>query len=277
MSSVITPKTIESGWMSRWLRDGTGLWKRNPTMLILDLLIIPVLMAIIPDVMGLGLLVEIPFSAFLFVQLRMLDQHSQEGFSGAWRLFLSSIKDILYLTRDVFIAIFFVMMIMTLTALAVHTSAAQHDPVQTALAEATQHMQTWLSNAIFLNASWNGLLINPISGPLVYLTLLTGHQILMHLNTSIQGIFKNKMISITLLIISVFVAPVIGTLMLFMQPFTGIWLSGVVSEILMDFMTIVASTVLYLWSREMFEGTTENTPAQAFVKKQAFQLQTATK
>lgn len=277
MSSVITPKTIEPGWMSRWFHYGIELWKRNPAMLILDLLIIPVLMAMIPDIMGLALFIEIPFSAFLFVQLRVLDQHSQEGFLGAWRLFLSSIKDVVYLTRDVFIAIFFVMMIMTLTALAVHTSAAQHDPVQTTMAEATQNMQTWLSNALFLNASWNGLLINPISGPLVYLTLLTGHQILMHLNTSIQGIFKNKMISITLLVISVFVAPAMGTLMLFIQPFTGIWLSGFLSEVLMDFMTIAASTVLYLWSREMFEGTNENAPAQISIKQQAFQLKTATK
>lgn len=263
MAGILRPRKIEPGCLRRWARNGRDLWQRRPGLLLLNALVIFGVSALVPRILGVPLLLEIPLSALFFVELRALDQGGRGDWATIWTLFQGNLKDIAYLTRDAFVFLFFIVLLLFLSSDVVHAGAnvAHTAAVLSPLQQLTQNLLPWLGNALFSGVGWASLLASPVSGPLLFLTLLLGHALRMHLYTAFQGAFLNRKITIALLCLNILIGPLVGSLSLVLLPLLGHTMTGIFLEILTIGLLQVLITVDYLWSREMFEGTTENAPS----------------
>lgn len=264
MSATLTPRTVEPGWLKRWTAQSWALWRRNPLLLAVNLIALPAIMMLVPNMLGVGMLVSIPLSALIFIECRMLDQAGPGSLRALWDLFHGSLKDIVFLTRDIFVFLFFVTMLAAILAHMIssiggHTHALPPD----AMDSFTRIMNPWIADSLLSMTSWAELVIGPLAGPILYLTLLVGHQLMMHLQTSVRGMFKNLGVAFTLLGINVSTMWIPGTVGLLFRPYLGASMAGFLVLLLLDVFLLYSMSCLYLWGREMFEGQKENAPETA--------------
>lgn len=82
--TTLTPKRIDPEWLNRWVCKGIELWSRAPLWLLVDVLFAPVIISLSSNIIGVLLLFIIPLSAFIFVQIRLIDHYGWISLSRAW-------------------------------------------------------------------------------------------------------------------------------------------------------------------------------------------------
>lgn len=129
--------------------------------------------------------------------------------------------------------------------------------------QAMQSVPTWMHAMIASLVGWTELLFSPISMPILFLTLLIGHELFMNANTAFKGIFLNKSISIVFFLLSLFLQSIIALVALAMKYVISGTMAGIFVEGISCALLMIVVTTGYLWGREMFEGEKENAPARS--------------
>lgn len=101
MASALNPKTVDPGYIKRWIQEGYALWSRAPLWVVMDIIGMVAIAFCVPNAVGISLLAQIPATALLLIELRVLDQHGNGDWSVLWSFFKGSLRDIILLTRDV--------------------------------------------------------------------------------------------------------------------------------------------------------------------------------
>lgn len=262
MAGALNPRKVDPGYVKRWIREGYDLWSRASLWLILNFITMIGITFLVPNIVGLDFLVEVPATALFLIELRVLDQNGKGDFFALWSLFKGSAKDILLLTRDVFVFLFFLVMVMILVGMVV-THSAPHEPLAPSIWDQAMHIvPAWMHAMILSLVSWAGLLFNPVSMPVLFLSLLIGHQMMMNATTAFKGIFLNRAISIIFFLTSLILQSTIALISIFISHILGGMLSGIIVSAIACALLVVVVTAGYLWGREMFEGEKENAPAK---------------
>lgn len=256
MSDMLTPQTVDSGWFLRWCRQGWNLWLRAPGLLLLVGLIPPLMMIGLPSVDMVMVLVIVPFSSVVFVVLRLLDQHGHVYHIR--EMLRGNLKDIVLLTKDLFIWIAIMTAFVTAVRWSHKKQITMHLTSHHLMAQALAHGGFWETHAFAGVGAWLQLFCEPMAAPLIFLTLLVGHQLTMHLHVAYMGMIKNWRVASLFVVFCFFGNKLLSLLDLWIKPLLStndalILSTGTASAALIFF-----STLAYLWCREMFEGQKEN-------------------
>lgn len=259
MSALLTPKTVDSGWLLRWCKQGVALWLRSPLWLLGNVILAPMVMAFLPRLDAVKILLIVPLSAGVFVELRLLDHYSAIDFSQLWQVLQGNLKDIALLTRDLFLLIFAVGLIIAMVQWPVTDKA--HSTIQAITARALAHGGLLEIHAFSGINTWLSLICEPMAAPILFLTLLVGHQLTMHAHVSYIGMIKNLRIALLFLVICFWGELAFSAITVFLKPTMGSDGALVLSTLFASLVLMMFSTFGYLWCREMFEGQKENVAA----------------
>ncbi|MDR7927120.1 hypothetical protein RIE95_09035 [Acidithiobacillus thiooxidans] len=263
MSALLTPKTVDSGWFRRWCRQGWALWTRAPMLFVLNLLLPPIIMAWMPPIGSVKILLIVPLSAGIFIELRLLDQHSDARLSRVWEMLRGNLKDVALLTRDLFLWLFALTVILAIARW--HSETMTTTKAASITSQALAHGGILETHAFLGVSGWLSLLCEPMAAPILFLTLLVGHQLSMHMHTAYRGIFKNGRIAVLFLVVCFLGNGALSTLTVWLQPMMGNDGALMLTTLIAAWLLIFFATLGYLWCREMFEGQKENAPQRKAV------------
>jgi hypothetical protein len=172
-----------------------------------------------------------------------------------------NLKDVVLLTRDLFLWVF---------ALAIILDVALWHPEMvtksaTITSRALVHGGILETQAFSGVSGWLGLLCEPMAAPILFLTLMVGHQLAMHLHTAYLGMFKNGRITVLFVVVCILSNTALSTLTVWFQPMMGNDGALILTTLIAAWFLIFFATMGYLWCREMFEGQKENVPQRKAV------------
>jgi hypothetical protein len=249
---ILTPKTISPGWAQRWTRQSVDLFRRAPTLAIGVMAMFGLVNAVIPQPFALGVPLTVFMMGLLFSSLRATDLDSGHALSATWSFFRQCARDLAHLARDAFIFMlvssFAIGMVMFFYHQATHDmGTVKPDPAYLNLPE-------WIRGGVLREGSMLTLgVFLPGTLPLVFLTMSVGNQLLMHYATGYRAAVLNWRVSYLMMGFMVACSFLPSILKEIPSVFLGYLLMATFSAAFWWF-----GTWGYLWCREMFEGTEEN-------------------
>lgn len=270
-TSDLTPRRIDPGWLRRWTKQSLDLWTRAPAILAATLSLLLVTDLLLPESAIFSLPVLILATAFLFTLLRALDQGGgRDAFACAWRMFRGCLHDLWWFTVSICLWIMGFAVFLAVLSLAAHTgSPARHTAnVTDVFQHAFANTPLFLRNGFTKGFGWFALLSMPFSSPVLYLTLLSGNHLAMHLPRAERGLWLNWKPALLGMGAAFFLRypPILFLAWLAHKSSAMIAIS--VGDALALGGILVTASFGYLFSREMFEGMRENAPRKAAMEKE---------
>jgi hypothetical protein len=259
---TLTPKVVDSGWAKRWTRQSFDLFLRAPSLFIGIIMLFMAVAILVPQPFWLAIPLSVFMVSVLFCALRAADKFSGDAWLTTWTFFKQSVRDLAYLSRDIFVVFGIILLIFLALFYTMHAlydaMAASSSVIHHAASITKPHavLPQWLRNAI-LKA--DGLMLFGIFLPgslqLIFLTMSVGHNTAIHYDLGIKAARMNGAITVFFWISG-------GAICLV---FTGHLLKEIQSLDL-GYAILVALSIGfwffgtwgYLWCREMFEGSSEN-------------------
>ena len=266
---MLTPKTIEPGWAKRWTRQSVELFLRAPALAV-GIMVLSVLMnAFIPQPTVLYVPITIFMVGILFSGFRAVDHDCGYAWSATWGFFRQGTRDLTLLTCDVFLfllpfgvgaALFFIASAFVPSADVIHGAGAVHP------AAAYLHLPGWLRHGTLQSGNMLAGIFIPATLPLLFLTMSVGNQARIHYEIARKATVLNFRLA--------YVVFPSGLLAIY-------FLTSLLKQIPSFFLgcALMAGFAAafwwfgawgYLWCREMFEGTMENSPATARQREAIF-------
>ncbi len=270
MSAPLTPKTIEPGWAKRWTLQLYDLWTRSliTTLMVLGMIMAANMMA--PRIAMIFMFVVFPISGFIFTLLRALDHSGGvEVWPTAWQYLRGCLKDLWWLSLQLwfFMSIFSISMTMIFLLL----SSTFHSPNGlSTLHNNLEVVPFYLRNGVLNGVGWFVLLSMPMSGPVLFLTLSVGNHLLMNVHNTFVGLLKNKTILYAGFFIEFFAGEPFNLSIAWFAKAVSPWLAALLGNFLAAVMVLLMTSYAYLFSRELFEGTTQNEARKASFKVREF-------
>ena len=269
---IIHPKTIDPGWAGRWTRQSVDLFRRAPGLAIGVMALFGLVNACIPRLIALNVPITVFMVGLLFSSLRAVDHDSGKPWTATWTFFRQTAHDLAHLARDVFLIMLVFGMAMAL--LFYFYSAATHGAGIAKPDPAYLHLPGWLRHGVPREGNMLTLgIFLPAVLPMIFLTMSVGHQPLMHYATGYKATVLNMQLTYTVfmggLLACAFLTPLLRQL-----PLQGVSLFLAGCALMAGFAAAFwwFGAWGYLWCREMFEGTKENTPKTARQRSKALMV-----
>lgn len=267
MASSLNPHSIDPGWFRRWSLQTLDLWRRAPSMFVLMALIPMLMMTFFPSRMFILILLVIPYAALVFMVLRLLNE--QSSVQGLGAMIWAHGKDVAALTRNAFFGIF----LLSLFSLGFERvfSGSSHLLYNARFFASPNTFYALLMTRDFFGVGyWAQLVALPFLPPMVFLTLLVGHNFFSHYQMATTGFLKNWKIALFFTLFYFFTLGFFAVLIRVIRQWLPFEDALLLAFVLLNILLMVLSTFGYLWCREMFEGTKVNIARKVFVKQNVF-------
>ncbi len=253
---VLKPKTVDPGWARRWTRQSIDLFRRSPALALVNMGIFFGVNAFVPQPLELNVPATIFLLGGLFSGLRAADRDSGNVWAAAWAYFRETVRDLAHLSRDVFLwmLVFSLSLAIFFAMFHIATEGLTQDPSASTV-RLYDALPFWLRQGVYQGGNMDILgIFLPGSIPLVYLTMLTGNQWLLHYHTGYRAAALNVRFTYTVTIAGMILCALSVPLLPRMPSFPlGLVLMFLYAPAFWWF-----GTWGYLWCREMFEGDQEN-------------------
>ncbi len=257
---VLRPKIVDPGWAKRWTRQSIDLFRRKPSLALVNMAVFFGVNAFVPQPLELNVPVTVFLVGGLFSSLRAVDHDSGNAWSSAWAYFRETAKDLANLSRDVFLWMLLIGISLAVFFALFHTAthglaSAGHSVVRERL---YHELPFWMRRGVLQSGNMDVLgIFLPGSIPLIYLTMLTGNQWLLHYNTGYRAAIMNTRFTYAVTIAGMIFC-ILSTPLLQRIP---VFFFGLILMVLYTAAFWWFGTWGYLWCREMFEGDEENAKA----------------
>lgn len=253
----LTPRSVAPGWVRRWGMQSADLWRRSPVAIGTCTAAFAGFTAVVPEFVLLDILVAITGTAAFFCLARALDHEPAQVGVATYRTIRTLLVPVLLLARDVFLVYFLIFFALftvhNLLDAAVASSHILLPKPQSSVAY--RALPAWIRSGARREESLIYLsFFTPVVAPLIYLTLLAGHQLVINFQVAFRAVVLNVRPSLAFMFVAWVGSAVLhATLRLF----PDLWY-GELLLVLYGLVYCALGTVGYLWCREMFEGIAEN-------------------
>jgi hypothetical protein len=253
----LTPRPVAPGWASRWRQQSADLWRRSPMTIISSTGALTAFTVVVPEFVLLDILVAITGTAAFFCLVRALDHNPLRPWTATLQLLRSVLTPTLLLARDVFLIyfLFFFALLAMHTLLDTAVASAHILLPKPHASTAYRALPGWMRSGIRREESLIYLsFFTPVIAPLIYLTLIAGHQIVVNFQVAFRAVVLNVRPSFAVMVAAWLGSAVLhATLRLFPEYWFGLLLLPIFGLVY-----CALGTITYLWCREMFEGIAEN-------------------
>jgi hypothetical protein len=212
---------------------------------------------VVPEFVLLDILVAITGTAAFFCLVRALDHNPLRPWTATLQLLRSVLTPTLLLARDVFLIyfLFFFALLAMHTLLDTAVASAHILLPKPHASTAYRALPGWMRSGIRREESLIYLsFFTPVIAPLIYLTLIAGHQIVVNFQVAFRAVVLNVRPSFAVMVAAWLGSAVLhATLRLFPEYWFGLLLLPIFGLVY-----CALGTITYLWCREMFEGIAEN-------------------